>query len=267
MLAPRNLNGAQHDRGLLSVSLAKFFFPDTAIYFKKEKVVLTFCSTSLPCSCALLTEFPSSRFILPLQVHLLPPPSLVLFLILLPILLLLSQAFSTKQRLYIGTMCSPINCTRCKKDAHIFCPVARRASDSLQSPWRCQNPLAFQDVGRGTCDTCERMNIVALKLNAWANESAAGDRPVADGGAGSGDETLRPDDKKKFPPLLKRTISAQECVALPLNTRTAMPPAEAGKTPPAYVRPRSEVGLPPLAPGEKRQRRRRGVRGAPVGAR
>lgn len=50
---------------------------------------------------------------------------------------------------------------------------------------------------------------------------------------------------------LKRTISTLTFDDLTPSTRTAFPPSEATDVPPAYARPRSEVGLPPLLPGEK----------------
>lgn len=50
---------------------------------------------------------------------------------------------------------------------------------------------------------------------------------------------------------LKRTISTLTFDDLTPLTRTAFPPSEATNIPPAYARPRSEVGLPPLLPGEK----------------
>lgn len=49
---------------------------------------------------------------------------------------------------------------------------------------------------------------------------------------------------------LKRTISTLTFDDLTMETRTAFPASEATNLPPAYARPRSEVGLPPLAPGE-----------------
>jgi hypothetical protein len=45
---------------------------------------------------------------------------------------------------------------------------------------------------------------------------------------------------------LKRTISILDFENLTPETRTACPPSEATDVPPAYARPRSEVGLPPL---------------------
>ncbi len=50
---------------------------------------------------------------------------------------------------------------------------------------------------------------------------------------------------------LKRTISTLTFDDLTPGTRTACPPFEANDTPPAYARPRSEVGLPPLLPDVK----------------
>lgn len=50
---------------------------------------------------------------------------------------------------------------------------------------------------------------------------------------------------------LKRTISTLTFDDLTPETRTAYPASEAPETPPAYARPRSEVGLPPLLPGVK----------------
>jgi hypothetical protein len=49
---------------------------------------------------------------------------------------------------------------------------------------------------------------------------------------------------------LKRTISTLTFDDLTPKTRTAFPASEApDELPPAYARPRSEVGLPPLMPG------------------
>jgi hypothetical protein len=48
---------------------------------------------------------------------------------------------------------------------------------------------------------------------------------------------------------LKRTISILTFDDLTPDTRTAFPPSEATEIPPAYARPRSEVGLPPLLSG------------------
>lgn len=45
---------------------------------------------------------------------------------------------------------------------------------------------------------------------------------------------------------LKRTISSPTFGDLTPQTRTACPPSEATNVPPAYARPRNEVGLPPL---------------------
>lgn len=49
---------------------------------------------------------------------------------------------------------------------------------------------------------------------------------------------------------LKRTISTLTFDDLTPQTRTAFPASEATEVPPAYARPRSEVGLPPLLPGQ-----------------
>ena len=49
---------------------------------------------------------------------------------------------------------------------------------------------------------------------------------------------------------LKRTISTLTFDDLTPETRTAFPASEATEVPPAYARPRSEVGLPPLLPGQ-----------------
>ncbi len=49
---------------------------------------------------------------------------------------------------------------------------------------------------------------------------------------------------------LKRTISSLTFDDLTPETRTAFPASEATEVPPAYVRPRSEVGLPPLLLGQ-----------------
>ncbi|ERF69907.1 hypothetical protein EPUS_05451 [Endocarpon pusillum Z07020] len=49
---------------------------------------------------------------------------------------------------------------------------------------------------------------------------------------------------------LKRTISTLTFDDLTPRTRTAFPASEATEVPPAYARPRSEVGLPPLLPGQ-----------------
>ena len=49
---------------------------------------------------------------------------------------------------------------------------------------------------------------------------------------------------------LKRPISTLTFNDLTPQTRTAFPSSEAAGVPPAYARPRSEVGLPPVAPGE-----------------
>jgi hypothetical protein len=48
---------------------------------------------------------------------------------------------------------------------------------------------------------------------------------------------------------LKRTISILTFDDLTPDTRTAFPASEATEMPPAYARPRSEVGLPPLLSG------------------
>jgi hypothetical protein len=48
---------------------------------------------------------------------------------------------------------------------------------------------------------------------------------------------------------LKRTISSLTFADLTPETRTACPPDEAGRVPPAYARPRNEVGLPPVEGG------------------
>ena len=67
-------------------------------------------------------------------------------------------------------------------------------------------------------------------------------------------ETIdRPAEDDSDAPLnvgaLKRTISILSFNELDSETRTAFPASEATDVPPAYARPRSEVGLPPLLPG------------------
>jgi hypothetical protein len=55
---------------------------------------------------------------------------------------------------------------------------------------------------------------------------------------------------------LKRTISTLTFDDLTSGTRTAFPASEAANVPPAYARPRSEVGLPPLPAGENEEAER-----------
>lgn len=73
--------------------------------------------------------------------------------------------------------------------------------------------------------------------------------PILSATDGPAEENNDNDDVSLNIGALKRTISTLTFDDLTPETRTAFPASEATEVPPAYARPRSEVGLPPLLPG------------------